>query len=278
MTTYIDGPESPYDYLYRITNDLFEANTTFTEIYIAIYDLKHSLEGGTKEKLKISFNDLSVITDLAGNELSDGTLIGYLNSYDYLSDEVTDAVRGGGLSMKYIIMSLLASNLLLKLVFSVSASLMWFLINVLQLFRFILMIDIVTPKVMSILLEYIAVVVGDVKEMEIPFPDLINTYIINEADLRQDVYIPAKFLERGYDSPYLSVVYGKYILLFNTILIIGVPTLYILVKVFGKFKYVGVILTGTWQGLWWNIPIRAYTEILIETTFLMFMNVINVSL
>jgi hypothetical protein len=99
--------------------------------------------------------------------------------------------------MKYTLLTMFSVNLLLKLVISSSAATMWSLIHVLQVFRYILMININMPLIMQILMQYLAVVVGEVDEIESLVPDIFNTYIIDGDSLKSDATLYPKFEENG---------------------------------------------------------------------------------
>lgn len=73
---------------------------------------------------------------------------------------------------------------------------MWSLIHVLQAFRFILMINIRMPLLVDTLMSYLAVVVGEVDEMEEMVPDLLNDYVLQKRSLRVEVLYP-RFEDNG---------------------------------------------------------------------------------
>ena len=73
---------------------------------------------------------------------------------------------------------------------------MWSLIHVLQAFRFILMINIRMPLLVDTLMSYLAVVVGEVDEVEEMVPDLLNDYVLQKRSLRVEVLYP-RFEENG---------------------------------------------------------------------------------
>ena len=230
MNTFIDGPESPYKYSTKITNTNFVENVTFTALYIQVYDIQASIIGSNKEKFEVWFDDLSVIQDQANNSLSEGKIIGYLNTFEYISPEVLEATSNGGTSMKYTVISIFSINMLIKLFISSSASLMWSLIHVLQVFRFILMINIHMPELIPVMMDYLAVVVGEVDELEQFIPDIYNVYIIDSDELNNNAVVLGRFKENGYDKPYLTDLYGKQAFMISTVVIVGVPLLYFLVK------------------------------------------------
>ena len=68
-------------------------------------------------------------------------------------------------------------------------------------------------------MEYLAVVVGEVDEIEEMMPDLFNTYVIDGDALNTNMTLYTRFEENGkksymliilgYDSPFLTMLFGK---------------------------------------------------------------------
>ena len=278
MNTNIDGPESPYKYLTRITNIGFVENATFTSIHIQVYDIQASIIGLNKEKFEVWFDDLSVIQDQANNSLSEGKIMGYLNTFEYVPPETREAASSGGASMKYTIISMFSINMLIKQCVSSSASLMWSLIHALQVFRFIFMININFPKLISVIMDYLAVVVGEVDEVEEHIPDIYNIYIINSDELNKDAVVIGQFKDIGYEKPYLTDLYGKQFFYFSAAVIIGVPLLYFIKMSFKAIPKVQNKFIKLWDDLFWNTPIRIFTELFIEISLGFFLHSLNVSI
>lgn len=197
-------------------------------MYVSISNVQSSLLGNNNEAIEIWWDDLSVITDLANNTLSDGKIIGYLNEYEFIPPLTKAAANNGGSSMKYTLISMFSVNMVLKFVISSSAAVLWSLIHVLQAFRFMLMMNIQMPGVITTLMQYLVVVIGEVDEIENKVPDLINMYIINQADIENNVTIFPRFVANGYDSPYLTDLNGQKIIMLLTMTVIFVPLLYVL--------------------------------------------------
>ena len=215
LHTNIDGHYSPYRYSYSVTNqNSLVADQTFIELLIQIKDVKATLYGNKQEKIQIWWEDTSVITDSIGNSIHNGKITGHLNEFEYLSPEVESGVNNGGQSMKYTLISLFSVNIAIKMFISSSAAIMWSLIHVLQAFRYILMINIKMPKIIDILMEYMAVVVGEVEEAEKIVPDVINIYFLNSSDINDKMYIQSSFQKYGYETPYLTDLYGRQIFMF----------------------------------------------------------------
>ena len=239
MKTNIDGPSSPYQYSFKIIDEqgLLVENQTFTEMQISIYDIQASILGAGKEKIEIWWDDLSIIQDPSNNTLSEGKIIGQLSYYEYVSPDAEAAASSGGSSMKYTLISMFSINMGLRFVISSSAALMWSLIHVLQVFRYLLMMNINMPKLIGILTEYLVIVIGEVDEIEELIPDILNEYVLDSDDLTQNMTIYSKFEENGYDTPYLNDLQGKKIFMFTVALVVFVPMIYLLKKLCKNVKY-----------------------------------------
>ena len=53
------------------------------------------------------------------------------------------------------------------------------------------------PKVVDILMQYLAVVVGEIDEIEDIMPDWFSKYIINSTDLTVNITLYSRFEENG---------------------------------------------------------------------------------
>ena len=85
----------------------------------------------------------------------------------------------------------------MKIVISSSAAVMWSLIHVLQLFRYILYINVNSPDIMSSLVNYLGIVVGDSGDSEKMLPDIVNQYLINSSDISSNFTLYTKFSDNG---------------------------------------------------------------------------------
>ena len=88
-------------------------------------------------------------------------------------------------------------NMILKAVISSSAAVMWSLIHVLQLFRYILFINVNTSDIMETLISYLAIVVGDTGDTENILPDIIAQYLVNVSDTSTNFTLYRKFSDNG---------------------------------------------------------------------------------
>ena len=208
MKVYINGPSSPYKFSYNIYDprSYLEVTNEITQLDVRIYDIQAPIYGGGVEKVEIWFYDPTVLKDLANNNINDRKIIGNLKMYEYISEGKYYAIislddnklaESVGISIKFTILSMFSINLLLKLLISSSAALMWSLINVLQVLRYILLININMPVMTDILMQYLAVVVGEVDEIEELIPDLIGSYLVKEEDMSYNVTLYTKFEDNG---------------------------------------------------------------------------------
>ena len=81
----------------------------------------------------------------------------------------------------------------------------------------------------------------------------------------------------GYDSPFLTMLFGKQmsIILFTTL--ISVPVILFSLKYLKKVPFIYNKMKATWDSFFWNAPIRTFTELFIEISLGFFLNTLNVS-
>ena len=87
-------------------------------------------------------------------------------------------------------------NMLLNIIIAASTSLLWSLINVLQVLRYILMINIITPSSVKILIKYLAVAVGDIEELQDLVPNMFRLFL-NNTEIGEAKVLYPKFKENG---------------------------------------------------------------------------------
>jgi len=295
----IKGPNSPYKFEFSIVDPkTLENSDNFTTMYVSISNIKTTINGGGIETAEFWFEDLSVITDIAGNHMSEGRISGNLNYFEYISDgnlksltNIDDkkSAESSGSSMKYTILTMFSMNLLLKIIISSSAALMWSLIHVLQVFRYILMINLNMPKVVDILMKYLAVVIGEIDELEELVPDWFSNYVIsNPTDLKVNITLYSRFEDNGiinifnligYDSPFLAILFCKQVTIILWSFLISLPIIYFGIKIFKtKAPWIVNKLNEVWKSFWWNAPLRTFTELYIEISLAFFLNSLNVSI
>ena len=83
----IHGTESEYNFKYKITNSESLKNVdNFISFQVSVYDIQARIAGNGVETIQFWFKDLSVVTDMSGNNLAKGNIVGNLNSVNYISD------------------------------------------------------------------------------------------------------------------------------------------------------------------------------------------------
>ena len=88
MKVNINGPSSPYKFIYDIYDprSYLETTNEITQLGVRIHNIQAPIYGGGIETAEIWFYDSTVLKDLAGNNFSEGKIIGNLNIYEYISE------------------------------------------------------------------------------------------------------------------------------------------------------------------------------------------------
>ena len=214
----IVGPRAPYAFKFEVYDpeNVTKTSQNLTVMEIRVYDVEAPLLGDGNEVAEFWLKDRSVLKDTVGNDFAEGKFSGNLNMIEYISDSkpinfyhsfcfkiltvyLGDKRRAesSGNSMQYTIITMFSVNMILKVIISTSASLMWSLIHVLQVFRYILMINLEMPKLMDILMKYLAIVVGDFEGVQDLVPNLFTEYVVNMTDLSINVTLYSRFENNG---------------------------------------------------------------------------------
>ncbi|CAI2381883.1 unnamed protein product [Moneuplotes crassus] len=277
LKAYIRGPKSPYTFKYSIDEpEALKQATNFTSIQVKVHQISSRIEGGGIEKIEFWFQNLTAVTDVVGNSMTGGKISGNLNYYDYISQKEKERAESGGSSMKYMLMTMFSTNLLLKVIISSSAALMWSLIHALQVFRYILMINIEMPKMVDILMKYLAVVVGEIDELESMVPDWFSQYIVNATDLSVNITLYNRFEVNGYDTPFLALLFSQQMTIIFGSFIVSLPIVYFGKKYFKKISFFKRKMGEIWTSFFWNAPLRTFTELYIEICLAFFLNTLNI--
>ncbi|CAI2376366.1 unnamed protein product [Moneuplotes crassus] len=277
LKAYIKGPKSPYTFSYSIADsETLKRAKNFTSIQVNVHDILARIEGGGIEKIEFWFQNLTALTDITGNIMTEGRISGNLNFYDYISQGEKESAESGGNSMKYMLMTMFSTNLLLKIVISSSAALMWSLIHALQVFRYILMINIEMPKVVDILMKYLAVVIGEIDDIEAMLPDWFSQYVVNTTDLSVNVTLYDRFEANGYDTPFLALLFSKQMTIIFGSFLISLPIVYFGKKYLKKIPSINRKMNEIWTSFFWNAPLRTFSELYIEICLAFFLNTLNI--
>ena len=125
-----------------------------------------SLKG--TENVRISFIDYSQITDANGNVLVNGSFSEKNPApFVYVSDDEQNAIAGGGESMKYAFLSALGFQLGLKVIINGSMQYLWGLVHALQVFQYLLLMNIDFPPNLPAFVAYFSIATGDTDSMGI---------------------------------------------------------------------------------------------------------------
>ena len=86
LRTRINGPQINYKHSFGFTDEmqLLQPGVPFKYLKVRIYDVKSTLKGGGFEKVKIWFEDNSVIKDLAENDLTNVFAYENLNFFEFV--------------------------------------------------------------------------------------------------------------------------------------------------------------------------------------------------
>jgi hypothetical protein len=141
------------------------------------------------------------------------------------------------------------------------------------------------PITIEILMQYLAVVVGEVNEIEDIMPDLFNTYVIDGETLNSDMILYPKFKDNGkwklsivgYESPFLTIHFGKQMMLLLLVTLVSIPWILIGMKIFKNVPFLLSKLKEIWSSFFFNAPLRTLTELYIEFSLGFFLNSLNVS-
>jgi len=78
-----------------------------------------------------------------------------------------------------------------------SAAVMWTLVHNLQIYRYILMVNMDMPKLIEIIMKYLAVAVGEIEEIHKLVPDIFSSYILNAEEMDYNFTLYSRFIENG---------------------------------------------------------------------------------
>jgi hypothetical protein len=102
----------------------------------------------------------------------------------YVSEDEANAIAGGGESMKYAFLSALGFQLGLKVIINGSMQYLWGLVHALQVFQYLLLMNIDFPPNLPAFTGYFSIASGDTGSMGIKdyLPD-IKKFLIKVEDI-----------------------------------------------------------------------------------------------
>eukprot|EP00347_Sterkiella_histriomuscorum_P006839 403351236 len=259
----ITGKRTSYTFDYRIIQDIKNPlipNRYINKFSIILQNIQTSLDG--TEDMKIYFLNYESITDIAGNPLVKDSYFSTRPAlFAYLSESEANTAEGGGQSLKYTFISVFSVNIALKFVLNSSMQYLWGLVHALQVFNFLLYMNIDFPDNVMLFSKYLMVASGDIDEF--------NQYIPNVADMivNQDNIVERsdndKLQQKFQDNTKISKLlfaFGQKLTLWCVGLLVFLPIILLLNKLCKKIRL--------WEQLvsqfFFNGPLRTFVEMYIE--------------
>ncbi|CDW86063.1 cadg multi-domain protein [Stylonychia lemnae] len=268
-----------YKFSWRIAvdkNNKIIPNQPIKRFSIILFDIKQSMTG--REQLNVQFIDETQIFDQAGNYLLNGQLK-TINPkmFVYFTSGEDKLAKVSGQVVKVSFVSVCSFNIAFKVLMNSSMQYLWGLVHALQVFNFLLYINIEFPENVQIFASYLSVASGEFEELN-SFIPVISDYIIEQGDVNEpyDLYIlDQKFLEDEI-SPYFIIAFGQKLTLWCVGLLFILPVAMILNKIWKKVQFWEEVV----QGFFFNGPLRTFVEmyielilqVLINTKFIKFSN------
>lgn len=174
--------------------------------------------------------------------------------------------------MKYAFLSAMGFQLGLKVIINGSMQYLWGLVHALQVFQYLLLLNIDFPPNLPAFTSYFSIASGDTGAMGINdyMPD-IKKWLINVDDIEgqyDNEILPPKFVEAKI-SPYFIIAYSDKLNTWILALFILLPILLFLNKVCKKMK----VFENMIGGFFFNGPLRTVTEMYFEMVITIVVNV-----
>ena len=83
-----------------------------------------------------------------------------------MSPDEASAIEGGGTSLKYTFISVFGFNMMIKLLLKSSMNYLWSLVHALQVFNYLLYINLKYPANIDAFAGYLSIATGDVEEIK----------------------------------------------------------------------------------------------------------------
>eukprot|EP00347_Sterkiella_histriomuscorum_P005340 403356986 len=259
----ITGKATKYKFSWRMINDVKNPllpGRIINKFAFVSSEFQQSLDGS--EKYKITFQNYSAIQDLAGNPVAAESYAEInVNSFVFLSASEQSTISSGGSSLKYTFMSVFSFNLVLKVVLNSSMQYLWGLVHALQVFNFLLYMNIDFPNNVQTFSGYLKVASGDIEEMQQYIPNIAD-YIVNIKNVESSMdneKLQQKFIDDDV-PPYFIVAFGQKLTLWCIAFLIILPFSLVLNKLCKKVKLWEEIIGA----FFFNLPLRTFIEMYIE--------------
>ncbi|CDW72275.1 fu domain containing protein [Stylonychia lemnae] len=277
MEVLITGSLLQYNFQWRIVSDQNKIipNKPIKRFSIILFDIKQTLFG--TETISIRFINETQIFDPAGNTLQNSQIITNPQLFIYLTPMEKKVSDEGGASVKVSFLSVCSFNIAFKILMNSSMQFLWGLVHALQVFNFLLYINIDFPENVSVFSDYLSVASGDIEEFDTIIPNFSNL-LIDENQLNEpyDQYILDEKFKNNDISPYFVIAFGQKLTLWCIGILLILPITLILNKICKKVQFWEEIISG----FFFNAPLRTFVEmyielilqVLINTKFIKFRN------
>lgn len=173
--------------------------------------------------------------------------------------------------MKYAFLSALGFQLGLKVIINGSMQYLWGLVHALQVFQYLLLMNIDFPPNLPAFCSYFSIASGDTDSMGVTdyIPNIKN-YLIKVEDIEGQYdmeLLPPKFVENEI-SPYFIIAYSDKLSIWILAIFIMLPILISLSKMCKKVKVFENILGG----FFFNGPLRTLVEMYFEMVITIVVN------
>ncbi|CDW85864.1 cadg multi-domain protein [Stylonychia lemnae] len=263
MIVSISGNLMEYIFSWRIVvepNNPIIPNRLIKRFAIILFDFKQSLLGS--ETLSIKFLNETQIIDPNGNILiNDKQKITNPSQFIYLTPTERKVSKQGGQTVKVSFLSVCSFNIAFKLLMNSSMQYLWGLVHALQVFNFLLYINIDFPENVELFSEYLSVASGDMEEFNTFIPNIADI-IISQDELHdpRDLAILDEKFQDSEISPYFIIAFGQKLTLWCVGLLLILPLALLFHKMFKNVKFWEDIVAA----FFFNVPLRTFVEMYIE--------------
>jgi len=135
-----------------------------------------------------------------------------------MSEKERASINGGGSSLKYTFVSVLSFNIIIKILMyriflnsfrKSSMNYLWSLVHALQVFNFLLYMNIEFPANLRLFGNYLEIASGEIEELQQFVPDILS-HIFDYDEIEEDWdVLQDSFRECGIDTPYIMISFSK---------------------------------------------------------------------
>jgi len=108
---------------------------------------------------------------------------------------------------------------------------LWSLVHALQVFHFLLYLNIEFPQNLISFAQYLQVASGEIEEFQQFIPDILGFFIDYDTIQEDWDVLQERFIEGGIETPYVMISYSKGFTLVLFVTLVTLPFIYLLHKV-----------------------------------------------